>query len=460
MHTPVAAKHLFAGGAVALVVLMGTTARPKAVQAGADDWGEPVGGVQLRLAVGVPAKDGPSPTEVALPPLELRVRNRSGRPVAFLAESLSIWPTIEIDNVWYSSVSAGSCCSSPRTIAPGEQSAAFRLSFQSDLYETTGGKSRMLNLRPGKHAVRVKVSIDDREFHGRGPSFPAIVLLSNMITVDALAIPEGVEKRALVDAVSAGNEKAWQAVPKLVARYPDAALGAVEVGLRATASEFIRGILISWLGDVQGPDVTAFLQSKLGADTDYPSRAAAATILFRRGDPHGILAALQAWRDIHSTLLAPTDQLGTNDAFGGIISILAESGDADAIDALGRDSRQDPIDVRLAVVKVFLPRKQGGTSGPVVILNGELPTLPGGPAGVAIERLLGVALDDKEPRVGLKGNYGDVTFTDPRVCDMAALTMSERWPQIYAFRWSDSVRERDAQIEKIRTIWRGRDAGK
>jgi hypothetical protein len=86
---------------------------------------------------------------------------------------------------------------------------------------------------------------------------------------------------------------------------------------------------------------------------------------------------------------------------------------------------------------------------------GGLPP-PGGPAGAAVERLLGVALDDRGQRVGLKGTYDDVSYADPRVCDTAAFVLSRRWPQQNRFTWPASLAERDAQIAVIRTARRQR----
>src|SRR3954453_7731151 len=49
-------------------------------------------------------------------------------------------------------------------------------------------------------------------------------------------------------------------------------------------------------------------------------------------------------REIQPVLAAPLSD-GTRDAVGGVISILAKSGDAGAIEALAHELRHDPIDV-------------------------------------------------------------------------------------------------------------------
>jgi len=48
----------------------------------------------------------------------------------------------------------------------------------------------------------------------------------------------------------------------------------------------------------------------------------------------------------------------------------------------------------------------------------------------------------------------DVTFRDPRVCDMAANALAKRWPQRYRFKWLPTRFERDTQIAQARNVWR------
>jgi hypothetical protein len=286
----------------------------------------------------------------------------------------------------------------------------------------------------------------------RQPAGPDLTLLSNPITIEVPDVPPARERQALVDVVSRGGEPAWDAVPTLVEKYPTAALAAIQAGMRATPSEWIRGMLVSFLGDIYDDDVTAFLRQTLEPDADFPSRVSAATILSRRGDPSALPAALAIWMELQPTLAAPLSD-GTRDAVGGVISILAKSGDAGAIDALARELAHDPIDVRMAAVKVFLPESHHvATSGRTIGLNGGPQQLPGGTAGIAIQRLLVAALDDSQAQTGVQGTYDDVSYREPRVCDMAALVFAKRWPNTYSFQWSASVTARDVQISTIRRL--------
>ena len=56
-----------------------------------------------------------------------------------------------------------------------------------------------------------------------------------------------------------------------------------------------------------------------------------------------------------------------------------------------------------------------------------------GPATLeAIEEFLIAELDDTEERGGMSGSIGDESYSDPRVCDMAAHSLAARWKERYS----------------------------
>lgn len=121
--------------------------------------------------------------------------------------------------------------------------------------------------------------------------------------------------------------------------------------------------------------------------------------------------------------------------------------------AAPRGLPHDPIDVRMAAVRVFLPESHRvATSGRTIGLNGGPPDFPGGTAGDAIQRLLLAALDDTQTQTGVQGTFDDVPYQEPRVCDMAALVFAKRWPGKYTFQWSASITARDVQVATIRRL--------
>ena len=116
-------------------------------------------------------------------------------------------------------------------LVPGARTEIIRLSFQEFLVELDSNRQMVftnhLDLKPGKHSVRVR-TLDVQNSSGQ-----AITLVSNAITIDIPDVPAA-EQQALIDAVSAGGWTGLQAVPKLVEKYPAAALSAIETGILGT----------------------------------------------------------------------------------------------------------------------------------------------------------------------------------------------------------------------------------
>jgi hypothetical protein len=112
------------------------------------------------------------------------------------------------------------------------------------------------------------------------------------------------------------------------------------------------------------------------------------------------------------------------------------------------DSLGYPDATNLPYVRVAtgLTMQSGNEPPENQFVDADIANLPEGAGGAAIERLLLAALDDTEQRLGMKGTYNEASYEDPRICDMAALVLSMRWPGKYAFNWSPSAAERDAQI--------------
>jgi hypothetical protein len=146
------------------------------------DWGEPVEGVQMRLAVSKAAV--PRPGE--LPQFEFQLRN-TGKETVIISLDLS---TIEIDGLTY----GRSSNLFRQTLAPGAETGVAPISFGTPLYELNdiGGLVRncRLQLRPGKHTVQVNasggISLQDQGNSRAGFSvtYQSGLLKSNTITID------------------------------------------------------------------------------------------------------------------------------------------------------------------------------------------------------------------------------------------------------------------------------------
>lgn len=458
-------------------------------------WGDPVGGVQIRLVEMANAPQRPA-TDY-MPRLGLQIRNLGGEAVAFLYDEVSAGAQFQIDGVWYGPGGYAGNLAATGNVAPGAESPVIALPFCNTVDRCNGlyplepdGRlilplgSRLL-LQPGRHVVRVRGYV--RQPGGAADArnlirnSSALQLTSNPINVE---VPDFPGLASLMAQVPLGGPASSAAVHLIVEKYPEAAVDAIRAGLRAAANEFACVDLILRAEKLDTEEVTAFLRSKLGPDSGIPSRVAAAMILNERGHPEAVPAVIDAWRSIQPRFLknerepahadcnnVPAGQrrftgneaTAYNEA-GMVIAFLAASGDVAAIEALGRGIERAPVDARLAVVRAFLPQGNGGGSwtGRAISLTG-LPVggsrkLPTDAASAAIERLLVAALDDTARRYDMRGSWNGITWEDPRIADMAALVLSTRWPAKYRFQWLADARQCDVQIAAMRDTWR-RESG-
>jgi hypothetical protein len=257
------------------------------------------------------------------------------------------------------------------------------------------------------------------------------------------------DKEVLIRAAAAGEEEGLAAANKLVERYPDAALAPIQAGYKSTKDPGLRGEYVEAAGKLPGNLPVEFLRGRLAPANDLYSQVYAAKALSSRGVTTALPAMIDAWHAVQPRL--KTNKSDAYGQVGGLITFLARSGKPEAIDALRTGMKGAPIDVRLAVVRVFLPHlNNSGLSsiGPSIDvsrdLEGAIPEVNG-----AIEKLLVAALSDEERRTKMSGNFENVSIEDPRVCDLAAFILSKRWPEKYQFDWSKDAKQCDAQIAKF-----------
>jgi hypothetical protein len=90
----------------------------------------------------------------------------------------------------------------------------------------------------------------------------------------------------------------------------------------------------------------------------------------------------------------------------------------------------------------------GGSIGASVSRAGPPKSITG--PDDAIQRLLEAALDDSERRFSLDLTTSKIALHDPRICDFAALALSQRWPKKYPYEWTANSVELDARLEQLR----------
>lgn len=325
--------------------------------------------------------------------------------------------------------------------------------FTRSMRPSFNGMDRPQVLRVADIAQRILEFESGQNFYARRTDDGTLVHGTTRQQAEAwwAEVKDNGEKLVLIKSASAGGQEGCAAARKLAEKYPDAAVGAIERGFRATKEEGTRGEYVEVAGLLPGDAPLAFLKSKLAAGTGLYSQVHAAEALQARGKPEAIPAMMKAWDAVQPRL--PKNESDAYGEVGGLITFLAKSGDADAIKALARNLRKAPVDVRLAVVRVFLPPSKNagmGGSGVSVHTAADFLKMPAGDAGAAIECLLVAALDDTARRVGMKGYFDDASYEDPRICDLAALVLSRQWPDKYHFQWSANAAECDGEIEKIR----------
>ncbi len=330
-----------------------------ATPAGADDWGDPVDGIQLHLdeSKSLPAYVSPQlPGE--LPHLEVQMRNVGSITVMFGLD-FDLW-NVEIDGIWYRSGPFGGGSPACVQVPPDTQKTEPVIAVQSDnLFEVNPSGPGMppgkLDLKPGRHSVRVRTAPVNRCLGVQPPVLTGIIAVSNVITIDVPDLSPAEETQMLINQASVGGTRGFMAARRLVDKHPEAALDAIEAAVQVTPDSGMRSQYVELAGSLPGDAAVVFLKSQLTPEAGLFSQVTAARALLARGQPDAVLSMIQVWRGAQLvTIPRDTSGLSVANAEANLIMFLATSGDAQAMDALGNDA-QAPVDVRLAVVKAFLP---------------------------------------------------------------------------------------------------------
>ncbi|HUG70965.1 MAG TPA: hypothetical protein VMM76_24665, partial [Pirellulaceae bacterium] len=141
-----------------------------------------------------------------------------------------------------------------------------------------------------------------------------------------------------------------------------------------------------------------------------------------------------------------------------LILFLASSGQVAPILALEENLADFPVDYRLSIVAAFGSSEGNfGLSSSGIGLGMNFPddTWPfTDKAEAAAEKLLISSLTDTAERWEMSGNWSGKSFTDPRVCDIAAHVLSMRQPDKYSFDLEANTRQRDRQRIVMINVWR------
>ena len=160
-------------------------------------------------------------------------------------------------------------------------------------------------------------------------------------------------------------------------------------------------------------------------------RAAAASVLAKRGRPEAVAVMIQAWTN--SGTAAITDEHGV----GSVMQFLAHADSPDAIEALHGNFFQRSVGDQLQLVEYV----GGGYGNPK---QRSAATVD------AVEKFLVLALADVEV-TSMSGTMGDKPLNNPRICDMAGLYLNKNWPDRYEFDLAASLKSASASAWSART---------
>jgi hypothetical protein len=268
------------------------------------------------------------------------------------------------------------------------------------------------------------------------------------------------EKQQLLDAVARGDEQSPAQASRLVAKYPGAALSALQAGIQAATSNWVRANLVRRSEDLKSDQALALLLREVKAGPSRASRLAAAEALYKRGRPEGVAAMIAEWNSRQPTArVGPDDGPALAEQRGGddygvemAAFSLARVGTVQAIEALREDLRQRPLGMRWAVLRAidddFIDSRVESRSEP--------PRLGTNAARehAAVERLLIELLDDREDRLDMSAGTGRNSISYPRVADLAAMTLCRLTPARYAFDFSAPLTARDRGLLQLKNSWR------
>jgi hypothetical protein len=265
------------------------------------------------------------------------------------------------------------------------------------------------------------------------------------------AFSEKGEQGVLAEATAAGDANSASQARLLVERYPAGALDKIVEGARKAEDAWVREDLVRVAATIEGDEPVPFLEDELANGPFIGARVAAAVGLHVRGKGSAVPAMIRAWQRFGKP--DPEDSW-THEK---LIGFLAGCGDVRAIEALETGLDQRPVDVRLNVVSAL-----GDVgSGFSVFASGVGSGIDPGQehqltpeVEQAMEQLLAGRLTDLEEREGMSGTWDGEAFTDPRICDVAAHVLEQRFADRYSFKMGASLAERERQRVTALNVWR------
>jgi hypothetical protein len=253
------------------------------------------------------------------------------------------------------------------------------------------------------------------------------------------------EKQVLVSTIASGKVHIGDLVQKLRARWPEALLDALLLGAPRATELYVRYEFIRELGAIEDDRATKFLLSELHEGPKVWFRAAAAEALRPKNHPDALPAMLREWRNL------PVPKPGEFAGLTSVLQFLVASQSEDAMNALPWNWEQRSIEERADIV--FALACAEWLDGAVDVK--QSPALPPPPGAVAAaEEMLALALEDTSVRQGMSFGWGEYSFSDPRVCDIALYALHRAFPARYACSPKASRRKTERERLIAANQWR------
>jgi hypothetical protein len=246
------------------------------------------------------------------------------------------------------------------------------------------------------------------------------------------------ERRFLIEEVSSGGESVRSLAAALMAKYPADAPAALKAGLKRAKDEWSHSRLVSAVGNADFEGSEAVLRQVIRDNRFGEGTLAALEALRERkvADALDLAIALldeeKSWKEGGTMDEMPAEDL---------IEFLLESREEKAARAVLERLEKLSLDLRVDVVLVSHR-----------VLDGE--ERPGEATLEVIEEILVRLLEDPSRRSGISGGLGELSFSDPRVCDLAAETLRGGWGDRYAFDFAGPLKVRDRQCLAAANVWR------
>ncbi len=321
-------------------------------------------------------------------------------------------------------------------------------------------------LRVGDCAEQILCRIANRNFYQRTYTNGAMVKDGAQMAVKKQVedwwreVTTKGEKQVLVDATKLGDDNSAHQAQRLLDKYPDVALDAIATGTENAKSIWIRNRMIT-LASSMGQPAGEFLMVQMENSPDLSSRVEAANQI----DQHNMIpkvaveSMIREWNNVTEIAGKTASKTGAMaEGVERLVQFLTSKDSLECAKALHNNYHVHSITTRFEIVTAF-GTSRGSISSFATGLGGALNVpstmLPVGDlVQKEIESLLINALGDTDRREGLSGSWGDFSFSDPRICDVAGYVLAERFPDKYKFNPNAASDIVEAQRVRAINLWR------